>query len=203
MSTKIIPFNKNFHKSTGSNRYELKAQISVYISRNNDRYDIDWSSPDNISYQRIYEILSKIFEDITKEVSTIEYKKEDVYSIEFSLLYYEKDDNTIKYICSTPNISKEKLAEYLWVSLNVYRLKEEGGRHTPFHNHYRPQFYIRTLDVTGEITLPEGVEMVMPGDHVTINVKLITPVACDKGLRFAIREGGRTVGSGQITDILD
>ena len=83
------------------------------------------------------------------------------------------------------------------------KVKEEGGRHTPFHNHYRPQFYIRTLDVTGEITLPEGVEMVMPGDHVTINVKLITPVACDKGLRFAIREGGRTVGSGQITDILD
>ena len=72
----------------------------------------------------------------------------------------------------------------------VYILKkEEGGRHTPFHNHYRPQFYIRTLDVTGEITLPEGVEMVMPGDHVTIQVKLITPVACDKGLRFAIREG--------------
>ena len=86
----------------------------------------------------------------------------------------------------------------------VYILKkEEGGRHTPFHNHYRPQFYIRTLDVTGEITLPEGVEMVMPGDHVTIQVKLITPVACDKGLRFAIREGGRTVGSGQITEILE
>ena len=86
----------------------------------------------------------------------------------------------------------------------VYILKkEEGGRHTPFHNHYRPQFYIRTLDVTGEITLPEGVEMVMPGDHVTIEVKLINAVACDKGLRFAIREGGRTVGSGQITDILD
>ena len=86
----------------------------------------------------------------------------------------------------------------------VYILKkEEGGRHTPFHNHYRPQFYIRTLDVTGEITLPEGVEMVMPGDHVTIQVKLITPVACDKGLRFAIREGGRTVGSGQITETLE
>lgn len=86
----------------------------------------------------------------------------------------------------------------------IYVLKkEEGGRHTPFHNHYRPQFYIRTLDVTGEITLPEGVEMVMPGDHVTIQVKLITPVACDKGLRFAIREGGRTVGSGQITEILE
>ena len=87
---------------------------------------------------------------------------------------------------------------------SIYVLKkEEGGRHTPFHNHYRPQFYIRTLDVTGEITLPEGVEMVMPGDNVEIKVKLITPVACDKGLRFAIREGGRTVGSGQITEILD
>ncbi|MDE6083358.1 MAG: elongation factor Tu, partial [Muribaculaceae bacterium] len=86
----------------------------------------------------------------------------------------------------------------------VYILKkEEGGRHTPFHNKYRPQFYIRTLDVTGEITLPEGVEMVMPGDNVEIDVKLITPVACDKGLRFAIREGGRTVGSGQITSIVE
>ena len=86
----------------------------------------------------------------------------------------------------------------------VYILKkEEGGRHTPFHNKYRPQFYIRTLDVTGEITLPEGTEMVMPGDHVTITVELIYPVACSVGLRFAIREGGRTVGSGQITEILD
>ncbi len=86
----------------------------------------------------------------------------------------------------------------------VYILKkEEGGRHTPFHNKYRPQFYIRTLDVTGEITLPEGTEMVMPGDNVTITVELIVPVACDKGLRFAIREGGRTVGAGQITEILD
>ena len=87
---------------------------------------------------------------------------------------------------------------------SVYILKkEEGGRHTPFHNHYRPQFYIRTLDVTGEITLPEGVEMVMPGDNVEIIVELINPVACDQGLRFAIREGGRTVGSGQITEIID
>ncbi len=86
----------------------------------------------------------------------------------------------------------------------VYILKkEEGGRHTPFHNKYRPQFYIRTLDVTGEITLPEGIEMVMPGDNVEIEVKLITPVACDQGLRFAIREGGRTVGSGQITSVID
>ena len=87
---------------------------------------------------------------------------------------------------------------------SVYVLKkEEGGRHTPFHNKYRPQFYIRTLDVTGEITLPEGVEMVMPGDNVEITVELIYPVACNVGLRFAIREGGRTVGSGQITEILD
>ena len=86
----------------------------------------------------------------------------------------------------------------------VYILKkEEGGRHTPFHNKYRPQFYIRTLDVTGEITLPEGVEMVMPGDNVTIDVTLIYPVACSVGLRFAIREGGRTVGAGQITEIIE
>ena len=85
----------------------------------------------------------------------------------------------------------------------IYVLKkEEGGRHTPFHNHYRPQFYLRTLDVTGEIMLPEGTEMVMPGDHVTITVELIYPVALNKGLRFAIREGGRTVGSGQIIEIV-
>ena len=86
----------------------------------------------------------------------------------------------------------------------VYILKkEEGGRHTPFMNKYRPQFYIRTLDVTGQIELPEGTEMVMPGDNVTIVVDLISPVACSVGLRFAIREGGRTVGAGQITELLD
>ena len=86
----------------------------------------------------------------------------------------------------------------------IYVLKkEEGGRHTPFHNKYRPQFFIRTLDVTGEISLPEGVEMVMPGDNVEINVQLITPVALNEGLRFAIREGGRTVGAGQVIKILD
>ncbi len=86
----------------------------------------------------------------------------------------------------------------------VYILKkEEGGRHTPFHNHYRPQFYLRTLDVTGEIILPEGREMVMPGDNVSITVKLIYPVALNVGLRFAIREGGRTVGAGQITEIVE
>lgn len=86
----------------------------------------------------------------------------------------------------------------------IYVLKkEEGGRHTPFHNHYRPQFYLRTLDVTGEIVLPEGVEMVMPGDNVTITVELIYPVAINKNLRFAIREGGRTVGAGQVIDIIE
>jgi elongation factor Tu len=86
----------------------------------------------------------------------------------------------------------------------VYVLKkEEGGRHTPFHNKYRPQFYIRTTDVTGEITLPDGTEMVMPGDNLTITVDLINTVALDKGVRFAIREGGRTVGAGQVTEILE
>ena len=86
----------------------------------------------------------------------------------------------------------------------VYILKkEEGGRHTPFHNKYRPQFYFRTTDVTGEISLEAGREMVMPGDNVTIDVQLIAPIAMDKGLRFAIREGGRTVGAGQVTEILD
>jgi elongation factor Tu len=85
----------------------------------------------------------------------------------------------------------------------IYVLKkEEGGRHTPFHNKYRPQFYFRTTDVTGEIFLTDGREMVMPGDNVSINVKLIVPVAMDKGLRFAIREGGRTVGAGQVTEII-
>ena len=86
----------------------------------------------------------------------------------------------------------------------IYVLKkDEGGRHTPFHNHYRPQFFLRTLDITGEIQLPDGVEVVMPGDNVTINVDLIYPVALNVGLRFAIREGGRTVGAGQITKVND
>jgi len=86
----------------------------------------------------------------------------------------------------------------------VYILKkEEGGRHTPFHNNYRPQFYVRTTDVTGTINLPEGVDMVMPGDNLTITVELLQPIALNVGLRFAIREGGRTVGAGQVTEILD
>lgn len=86
----------------------------------------------------------------------------------------------------------------------VYILKkEEGGRHTPFHNNYRPQFYVRTTDVTGTIMLPDGVEMVMPGDNLTINVELLQPIAMNVGLRFAIREGGRTVGAGQVTEIIE
>ncbi len=86
----------------------------------------------------------------------------------------------------------------------VYVLsKEEGGRHTPFFTGYRPQFYIRTTDVTGTANLPEGVEMVMPGDNITMSIELITPVALEEGLRFAIREGGRTVGAGVITKVIE
>ena len=86
----------------------------------------------------------------------------------------------------------------------VYILsKEEGGRHTPFFNGYRPQFYFRTTDVTGVLTLPEGVEMVMPGDNVAISVELITPIAMEKELRFAIREGGRTVGAGVVAEVIE
>jgi len=85
----------------------------------------------------------------------------------------------------------------------VYILKkEEGGRHTPFHNNYRPQFYVRTTDVTGTISLPSGIEMVMPGDNLTIEVQLHSKIAMNVGLRFAIREGGRTVGAGQVTELL-
>jgi len=85
----------------------------------------------------------------------------------------------------------------------VYVLtKDEGGRHTPFFKGYRPQFYIRTTDVTGVVTLPEGTEMVMPGDNITVEVELITPVAIEKEMRFAIREGGRTVGAGTVADII-
>ena len=86
----------------------------------------------------------------------------------------------------------------------VYVLtKEEGGRHTPFFNGYRPQFYFRTTDVTGNIKMPEGVEMVIPGDNIVMEITLITPIACEEGLRFAIREGGRTVGSGVVTKVVE
>ena len=111
------------------------------------------------------------------------------------------DKNEIKrgMVITHPGVVKT----YSEFKASVYILKkEEGGRHTPFHNKYRPQFYIRTMDVTGEITLPEGTEMVMPGDNLEISVKLIYPVACSEGLRVAIREGGRTVGSGQITKLI-
>jgi elongation factor Tu len=80
--------------------------------------------------------------------------------------------------------------------------KEEGGRHTPFFKGYRPQFYMRTTDVTGEVELPEGTEMVMPGDNINMKIKLITPIAAEKGMRFAIREGGRTVGAGVATEVI-
>ena len=112
----------------------------------------------------------------------------------------EKDDIRRGMIICKPG----SVTPHAHFKAEVYVLsKEEGGRHTPFFNKYRPQFYLRTTDVTGEIKLPENVEMVMPGDNVTIEVNLINKVALEKGLRFAIREGGRTVGSGQVTEILD
>jgi len=112
----------------------------------------------------------------------------------------DKDEVKRGMVITHPN----KVKPHSLFKASVYILKkEEGGRHTPFHNKYRPQFYIRTLDVTGEIELPEGTEMVMPGDNLEIIVELIYPVACSEGLRFAIREGGRTVGSGQITEIIE
>ena len=111
----------------------------------------------------------------------------------------DKDEIKRGMVIAKPNSIKPH--DHFKASVYILK-KEEGGRHTPFHNKYRPQFYIRTLDVTGEITLPEGTEMVMPGDNLEIEVKLIYPVACAEGLRFAIREGGRTVGFGQITALL-
>ncbi|XOV91869.1 MAG: elongation factor Tu [Bacteroidota bacterium] len=112
----------------------------------------------------------------------------------------EKDDIRRGMIICKPG----SVTPHAHFKAEVYVLsKEEGGRHTPFFNKYRPQFYVRTTDVTGEIKLPENVEMVMPGDNVTIEVNLINKIALEKGLRFAIREGGRTVGSGQVTEILD
>ncbi|HOG20174.1 MAG TPA: elongation factor Tu, partial [Salinivirgaceae bacterium] len=112
----------------------------------------------------------------------------------------DKKDVKRGQIIAHPNTIKP----YTKFKAEVYILKkEEGGRHTPFHNNYRPQFFIRTLDITGTIQLPAGVDMVMPGDNVTINVELIYPVAIGQGLRFAIREGGRTVGAGQVTEIIE
>lgn len=111
----------------------------------------------------------------------------------------EKDDIRRGMVVAKPG----SITPHTEFKAEIYVLKkEEGGRHTPFHNKYRPQFYLRTTDVTGEIVLPEGREMVMPGDNVTITVNLIVPVAMDKGLRFAIREGGRTVGAGQVIEVI-
>jgi elongation factor Tu len=102
-------------------------------------------------------------------------------------------------ICAPKSVTPHKKFK-----AEVYVLsKEEGGRHTPFFNKYRPQFYFRTTDVTGEISLPAGTEMIMPGDNVSITVELIQPIAMEKNLRFAIREGGRTVGAGQVTEIIE
>jgi elongation factor Tu len=117
------------------------------------------------------------------------------------LLMRGVDKNDIKrgMVLAKPNSIKPHTV----CKAEVYVLKkEEGGRHTPFHNKYRPQFYLRTLDITGEITLPEGTEMVMPGDNISVTITFIYPVALNIGLRFAIREGGRTVGAGQITEII-
>jgi elongation factor Tu len=112
----------------------------------------------------------------------------------------EKDDIRRGMVICAPGSVKP----HMKFKCEVYVLsKDEGGRHTPFFKGYRPQFYFRTTDVTGEVFLPEGVEMVMPGDNISIEVNLINPIAMEKGLRFAIREGGRTVGAGQVTEILD
>ena len=112
----------------------------------------------------------------------------------------ERDDiERGQVLCKPGSITPHKKFKAAIYVLN----KEEGGRHTPFFANYRPQFYFRTTDVTGTITLPEGSEMVMPGDNVTITVELITPIAMDKELRFAIREGGHTVGAGVVSEILE
>jgi elongation factor Tu len=112
----------------------------------------------------------------------------------------ERDDIQRGQVLAAPG----SITPHTYAEANVYVLsKEEGGRHTPLFNGYKPQFYIRTTDVTGSIELPEGVEMAMPGDNVKMKVKLITPVAMDEGLRFAIREGGRTVGSGVFTKVIE
>jgi len=111
----------------------------------------------------------------------------------------EKDDIRSGMVICAP----KSITPHTQFKGEVYILsKDEGGRHTPFFNKYRPQFYFRTTDVTGEVTLDEGVEMVMPGDNVSLNVTLIAPIAMDKGLKFAIREGGKTVGAGQVTEII-
>ncbi|HIT97986.1 MAG TPA: elongation factor Tu [Candidatus Merdimorpha stercoravium] len=152
------------------------------------------------------EIIGMAAEKLTSTITGVEmFRKlldEGEAGDNVGLLLRGIDKNQIRrgmVVCAPKSVTPHKKFQG-----EVYILsKEEGGRHTPFHNKYRPQFYVRTTDVTGEITLPEGVEMVMPGDNLTITVELLQPIALNQGLRFAIREGGRTVGAGQVTKILD
>ena len=152
------------------------------------------------------EIIGMAAEKLTSTITGVEmFRKlldEGEAGDNVGLLLRGIDKNQIRrgmVVCAPKSVTPHKKFQG-----EVYILsKEEGGRHTPFHNKYRPQFYVRTTDVTGEITLPEGVEMVMPGDNLTITVELLQPIALSQGLRFAIREGGRTVGAGQVTKILD
>ena len=151
------------------------------------------------------EIIGMAAEKLTSTITGVEmFRKlldEGEAGDNVGLLLRGIDKNQIRrgmVVCAPKSVTPHKKFQG-----EVYILsKEEGGRHTPFHNKYRPQFYVRTTDVTGEITLPEGVEMVMPGDNLTITVELLQPIALSQGLRFAIREGGRTVGAGQITKII-
>ncbi len=152
------------------------------------------------------EIIGMAAEKLTSTITGVEmFRKlldEGEAGDNVGLLLRGIDKNQIRrgmVVCAPKSVTPHKKFQG-----EVYILsKEECGRHTPFHNKYRPQFYVRTTDVTGEITLPEGVEMVMPGDNLTITVELLQPIALNQGLRFAIREGGRTVGAGQVTKILD
>ena len=152
------------------------------------------------------EIIGMAAEKLTSTITGVEmFRKlldEGEAGDNVGLLLRGIDKNQIRrgmVVCAPKSVTPHKKFQG-----EVYILsKEEGGRHTPFNNKYRPQFYVRTTDVTGEITLPEGVEMVMPGDNLTITVELLQPIALSQGLRFAIREGGRTVGAGQVTKILD
>jgi len=152
----------------------------------------------------ILELMNAVDEEIPEPVRLIDQPFlmpiEDVFSITLLLRGIEKKQiRRGQVICAPGSITPHKKFK-----AQVYILtKEEGGRHTPFFSGYRPQFYFRTTDVTGDVKLPEGVEMVMPGDNVEIEVELISRIAMEKGLRFAIREGGRTVGAGQVTEILD
>lgn len=125
MDNKIISI-EDARKKSKTMRYKLKAQISVSITRNKEECSIDWSSPDDISKKDIYIILKNVFRDMIKEIPTIKYDKNASYDICFSLLYYQKDQRDIKYIFIPQNISKEKILEYIWLSINVYELKEKG-----------------------------------------------------------------------------